>query len=123
MKCEADRPGLFNHSDLVVEVDELHQLLLQDFLSAHRLRDEAVLQQVQHVWAQLKVLDQTPARGAQSAFGRFPPPKTTRLSDGAAWTDLQMKSLKPSDQSSGWWRVGGGFLSSGEMEKINGKIR
>lgn len=123
MKCEADRPGLFNHSDLVVEVDELHQLLLQDFLSAHRLRDEAVLQQVQHVWAQLKVLDQTPARRAQSAFGRFPPPKTAQLSDGAAWTDLQMKSLKASDQSSGWWRVGGGFLSGGEMEKINGKIR
>ena len=25
-------------------------------------------------------------------------------------THLQMKSLKLSDQSSGWWRVGGGFL-------------
>lgn len=73
---EADKPGLFNRSDLVVEVDELHQLLLQHLLSAHRLRDEAVYQQVQHVGAQLKVLDQTPVRRAQSDFGRFTPPKT-----------------------------------------------
>lgn len=28
-----------------------------------------------------------------------------------------MKSLKLSDQSSGWWRVGGGFLLKEEMEK------
>lgn len=38
-------------------------------------------------------------------------------------THLQMKSLKSSDQSSGWWRVGGGFLLREGMEKINGKIR
>lgn len=38
-------------------------------------------------------------------------------------THLQMKSLNSSDQSSGWWRVGGGFLLKEEMEKINGKIR
>lgn len=30
---------------------------------------------------------------------------------------LQMKSLKSSDQSSGWWRVGGGFL----LKESNGK--
>lgn len=39
-------------------------------------------------------------------------------------THLQMKSLKLSDQSSGWWRVGGGFLfKRKEWEKINGEIR
>lgn len=38
-------------------------------------------------------------------------------------THLQMKSLKSSDQSSGWRSVGGGFLLKEEMKKINGKIR
>lgn len=42
---------------------------------------------------------------------------------GSIHTHLQMKSLKLSDQSSGWWRVGGGFLLEEGMEKINGKIR
>lgn len=42
---------------------------------------------------------------------------------GSILTHLQMKSLKFSDQSSGWWRVGGGFLFKGGIEKINGKIR
>lgn len=42
---------------------------------------------------------------------------------GSILTHLQMKSLKLSDQISGWWRVGGGFLFKGGMEKINGKIR
>lgn len=42
---------------------------------------------------------------------------------GIPETHLQMKSLKSSDQSSGWCRVGGGFLLGEEMEKINGKIR
>lgn len=61
-------------------------------------------------------------RGGPERFWRFRP-KTLEVSDQAARTDLQIKSLKASDQSSGWWRVGGGFLSKGEMEKINGKIR
>lgn len=34
-----------------------------------------------------------------------------------------MKSLKASDQSSGWWRVGGGFLSGGEMGPMSREIR
>ncbi len=35
----------------------------------------------------------------------------------ASITHLQMKSLKSSDQSSGWWRVGGGFLLKGRNGK------
>lgn len=55
-------PRLSNHSDLLIEVDELDQLFLQYFLSADGLFDEAVLQQVQHVGSELEVLDQTPVR-------------------------------------------------------------
>lgn len=53
-------PRLFNHSNLLIEVDELDQLFLQYFLSADGMFDEAVLQQVQHVGSELEVLDQTP---------------------------------------------------------------
>lgn len=70
---EADKPRLFNGSDLLVEVDELDQLFLQDLLSARRLSDEAVLQQVQHVRSQLKVLDQTPARRPRALSGDLRP--------------------------------------------------
>lgn len=46
-----------------------------------------------------------------------------RSGETCGHTYLQIKSLKSSDQSSGWWRVGGGFLLKEEIEKINRKIR
>lgn len=61
-------------------------------------------------------------RGGPERSRRFTP-KSLQIFAQAAQTDLQMKWLKASDQSSGWWRVGGGFLSEEQMEKINGKIR
>lgn len=60
-------PGLLNGSHLLVEINELDQLLLQDFLPADGAFDEVVLQQVQHVGSQLEVLDQAPARSRSSA--------------------------------------------------------
>lgn len=77
-------PGFINDSYLLVEIDELDQLLLQDLLSADAGFDEDVLQQVQHVGPQLKVLDQTSGRVGEgkreldlysfiSALGSVPP--------------------------------------------------
>lgn len=51
----------------MIEVNELDQLLLQDPLSADGMLDEVVLQQVQHVRSELKVLDQTPASGPRAS--------------------------------------------------------
>lgn len=52
-------PCFFNHSHLLIEINEFNQLLLQDLLSSYGLLDERMLEQVQHVWSQLKVLNQT----------------------------------------------------------------
>lgn len=119
-------PRFFNDSYLLVEIDELDQLFLQHSLPAHCLLDEDVLQQVGHVRSELKVLDETPAGSERrrsvrwreeglSATGAFET-EGSRSAAGSAsdggvpLTHLQIKSLKWSDQSSGWWRVGGGFL-------------
>lgn len=61
MVLEFTLPCFFNNSYLLVEIDELNQLFLQHFLPAHCLLDEDVLEQVGHVWSELKVLDETPA--------------------------------------------------------------
>lgn len=129
-------PCFFNNSYLLVEINELNQLFLQDFLFADDLFDEHMLEQVEHVWSQLKVLNQTSMgrkKKRERAAGRanFLDLYSNALfvvhgrvnKQGSLRTHLQMKSLKLSDQSSGWWRVGGGFLLKEGMEKINGKIR
>lgn len=43
----------------MVEINELNQLFLQDFLFADDLFDEHMLEQVEHVWSELKVFNQT----------------------------------------------------------------
>lgn len=52
-------PCFFNYSYLLVEINELNQLFLKYFLSANYLFDEHMLEQVQHIWSELKVLNQT----------------------------------------------------------------
>lgn len=53
-------PCLLDDSHLLVEVDELHQLLLEDLLPSDNLPDKGMVQEVGHVGTQLKVFDQTP---------------------------------------------------------------
>lgn len=52
-------PCFFNYAYLLVEINELNQLFLKYFLSADYLFDEHMLEQVQHIWSELKVLNQT----------------------------------------------------------------
>lgn len=97
-----------------------------------------MLEQVEHVWSELEVLNQTAAKRRKKKVDSWISIQITLsyvlsgqicinyrgvTNKSDVHTHLQMKSLKPSDQSSGWWRVGGGFLLKEEMEKINGKIR
>lgn len=136
-------PCFFNDSYLLVEINELNQLFLQNFLSANNLFDENMLEQVEHIWSQLKILNQTSVGMRRKRWTRRRRSAknfhlkciwlcticvniyySQRLHEhSSSHTHLQMKSLKLSDQSSGWWRVGGGFLLKEGMEKINGKIR
>lgn len=114
---------------MLVEINELNQLFLQYFLFANSLFDEHMLQQVEHVRSELKVLNQTSVGGeeeeGEEAEGqslgfifklhlvKYCQCKYLLLREenrSSIHTHLQMKSLKSSDQSSGWWRVGGGFL-------------
>lgn len=53
-------PCFLNNADLLVEVDQLHQLHLQYPLSAHNLFDEDMLKKVKHIGPELKILYQTP---------------------------------------------------------------
>lgn len=52
-------PRFFDDSYLLAEINELDQLFLQNPLSAGSPSDEHMLEQVEHVWSELKVLNQT----------------------------------------------------------------
>ena len=53
-------PCFFNASYLLIQINEFNQLFLQNSLSAQNLFDEHVVEQVDHIWPQLKILNQTP---------------------------------------------------------------
>lgn len=62
-------PCFLNHSYLLVEINEFDQLFLQYFLSANSLFDERVLEEVQHIRSQLKVLNQTSVKFEEGKGG------------------------------------------------------
>ena len=64
-------PRFLDDSYLLAEINELDQLFLQNSLSAFSPFDEHMLEQVEHVWPELKVLNQT---SAGEERGREPRP-------------------------------------------------